>query len=426
MGDDRDLHIPLLLWWALESKVASAPEAVLALFQDREIWDLPVVRSTITERMMRRFASAGTRQDLTNCARLLALAPGPDHVKRLMAGFEAAYAGRSLAGLPSELVDALARYSRHSLTLGLRQGKPEAQGEALRLLADERADRTKQLQVLEVLGEVKRPECVPVVLRLACRSADNALRIGALDTLAGYDDPSIAPLVLAAYASMSDDVLAAAQNLLAARRRSAAQFLDAIEARTIDPRSVPREVAHKLLVLGDSRISERTISLFGPIKPATSAELHASGNRLAAAIRAGSGVPKPGKQTYERVCAGCHTLFGHGGKVGPDLTTYRRDDLDNMLLSVVNPSAEIREGFATSIVALSDGRVLSGVVVEADKNVVVIRGADGKERTLARGEIDAIHAGSSSIMPEGLLLDLSDQQVRDLFAYLRTTQPLID
>ena len=32
----------------------------------------------------------------------------------------------------------------------------------------------------------------------------------------------------------------------------------------------------------------------------------------------------------------------------------------------------------------------------------------------------------SSIMPEGLLKDLSDQQVRDLFAYLRSTQPLID
>ena len=29
-------------------------------------------------------------------------------------------------------------------------------------------------------------------------------------------------------------------------------------------------------------------------------------------------------------------------------------------------------------------------------------------------------------MPEGLLNDLSDQQVRDLFAYLRSTQPLID
>ena len=122
----------------------------------------------------------------------------------------------------------------------------------------------------------------------------------------------------------------------------------------------------------------------------------------------------------------CHTLFGKGGKVGPDLTTYRRDDLETMLLNIVNPSAEIREGYATPIVATTDGRILTGVVVEQDKNVVVLRGDDGKEMTLARDEIEAIKPSRTSIMPEGLLKGLSDQQVRDLFAYLRSTQPLID
>ena len=174
-----------------------------------------------------------------------------------MAGFEAAYAGRSLAGLPPELADALARYSGQSVTLGLRQGKPEALAEALRVLADERADRAKQLQLLQILGEVRRPACVPVVLRLACQSPDNALRTAALNALAGYDDPAIAAEVLKAYANMSDDVLAAAQSLLATRRAWAARFLEAIEARTIDPHTVPREVVEKLLLLGDSRITDR-------------------------------------------------------------------------------------------------------------------------------------------------------------------------
>ena len=66
------------------------------------------------------------------------------------------------------------------------------------------------------------------------------------------------------------------------------------------------------------------------------------------------------------------------------------------------------------------------MLVEQDKNVVVLRGSDGKEITLARDEIDAMRPSPSSIMPEGLLKNLSDQQVRDLFAYLRSTQPLID
>ncbi len=185
-------------------------------------------------------------------------------------------------------------------------------------------------------------------------------------------------------------------------------------------------MVEKLLLLGETGIADRVTRLFGPIRPATSAELRAEIDRLAAVVRAGSGIPKPGKAIFDRQCARCHTLFGKGGKVGPDLTTYRRDDLETMLLNIVNPSAEIREGYTTSIIATTDGRVLSGVVIEQDKNVVVIRADDGKERTIARDEIDAIKTSPKSIMPEGLLKALSDQEVRDLFAYLCSTQPLID
>ena len=97
-----------------------------------------------------------------------------------------------------------------------------------------------------------------------------------------------------------------------------------------------------------------------------------------------------------------------------------------MLLNIVNPSAEIREGYSTSIVAMTDGQILSGIMVESDKNVVILRADNGKESALARAEIDAMRPSRTSIMPEGLLNELSDQQVRDLFAYLRCTQPLID
>src|SRR5262249_35459553 len=163
-----------------------------------------------------------------------------------------------------------------------------------------------------------------------------------------------------------------------------ARFLEAIEGRSIDAKTVPSEVVEKLALLGDPDLTRRLTSLFGPVRPATPAELRVEVDRLATVVRTGSGVPKPGKQLFDRTCARCHILFGKGAKVGPDLTTYRRDDLDTMLLNIVNPSAEIREGFSTSIVATSDGRVLTGVIVEQDKNVVVLRGDDGRELTLAR------------------------------------------
>ena len=120
------------------------------------------------------------------------MAPGPDHIKRLMAGFEAAYAGRSLAGLPPSWPmpwpDTAGSRSRSACG----RASPRRSRKPCDVLADDRADRSKQLQLLQVLGEVRRPACVPVVLRLACQSSDNALRSAALSALAAYDDPAIA------------------------------------------------------------------------------------------------------------------------------------------------------------------------------------------------------------------------------------------
>ena len=88
-----------------------------------------------------------------------------------MTGFEAAFSGRSLGGLPASLAEALARFSGQSVTLGLRQGKPEARAEALNLLANEQGDRSRQLQYVQIMGEVR----VPVRSR-PCSAWDAILR----------------------------------------------------------------------------------------------------------------------------------------------------------------------------------------------------------------------------------------------------------
>ena len=119
-------------------------------------------------------------------------------------------------------------------------------------------------------------------------------------------------------------------------------------------------------------------------------------------------------------------MFGAGGRVGPELTTYPRHDGQALLTHVVDPSAEIREGYGTTAVSMSDGRQLSGVMVDSDQRVVVLRASDGSELTLARDEIDEIQPIKMSLMPEGMLKALDDQAIRDLFAYLRSSQPVID
>ena len=145
---------------------------------------------------------------------------------------------------------------------------------------------------------------------------------------------------------------------------------------------------------------------------------------LAAVVRSGKGDPYSGQKLFDATCASCHTLFARGGRVGPDLTSYSRGDLDAMLLNVVNPSAEVREGYESFLIETKDERTLSGFLVERDDRVVVLRGVDGQNITLNRQDIGEMKAAGLSLMPEGLLDNFSEQQVRDLFAYLRSTQPL--
>ena len=146
---------------------------------------------------------------------------------------------RNLAVNPSRSAFAVVRARRSSY--------------ALRILSDSHADRTKQLQILQTLGEVRHPAAVPAMLHLACDLSHNALRFAALIALTGYDDPAIPSAVIKACPSMSDDVLASAQSMLASRRPWTNEFLKSIEAGQINARSVPKEIVEKLMLLGRSR-----------------------------------------------------------------------------------------------------------------------------------------------------------------------------
>ena len=421
--DKTDLMIPLLLWWDIEAKADSDRDAVLALFEDKSFWSLPIVQKTIAERIMRRYAAAGLRKDLTSCARLLKLAPDQDSGKRLMAGFEAAMTGRSIANLPAELAEGLAKFEGGSVILGLRQGREEAVSEVLRVLDDPSGDKSKQLQYVQLLSEVKLPRSIPVLLKLAKNNADSALQGGALLALQRYPNPEIGEAVIATLPAMTDDIRGEALAMVASRSNWALRLVEAVDQKKIDPQTIPSETVSRLQRQTDPKIVAITKKYWPQSASKTPAALQSEIERLAKLIRAEPGTPKVGEQLFGKTCGTCHAMFGAGGRIGPELTTYRRDDLDNMLLNIVNPNAEIREGYGTLLVSTNDGRLLSGILMDQDPNSIVIRASDGHDLAIPREEIEEMKASPASLMPEGLLKDLKPKEIVDLFAFLRSTQP---
>ena len=72
-----------------------------------------------------------------------------------------------------------------------------------------------------------------------------------------------------------------------------------------------------------------------------------------------------------------------------------------MLISVVNPGLEIREGFENYVVVTKDGRVLNGFLADKDNQIVILRGVDGQNMIIKRDDIDEMRVIPQSVMPEG-------------------------
>lgn len=422
--DADDPRLPLLIWWAIESRCASDREAVLTFFSDGDLWKRRTVALHILPRLMQRFAATGHRKDLLVCARLLHLAPDQESVARLMKGFEEAFKGRALAGVPDELARALEKAGGGSEVLALRRGRPEAIANGLNLIADPKIDAGRREQLIRAFGEVREPRSVPVLVAILKDSRDDNLRMAALTSLGGYDDPAIAQEILRAWGGLTDDVRQVAVSILGSRRAWALELLTAINTNRVDRAAVSADVVRRMTVYRDDRIGQLIAKHFGAVEGATTAQMQHDIERLAKVVRSETGDPYVGKKLFAAQCAKCHTFFGQGGQIGPDLTSYKRDDLDTLLLSIVNPSAEIREGFETLLVVTDDGRTAGGFLVDRDSQVVVLRGADGQAVTIPQSKIEETLPQKKSLMPEGLLKDLTDQQVRNLFAYLRSAQPL--
>jgi putative heme-binding domain-containing protein len=186
---------------------------------------------------------------------------------------------------------------------------------------------------------------------------------------------------------------------------------------------VPGDVADQLRSHAEETVRTAAAKLF-PRVGTVAMDFNARIVSVEEALKKAPGSPYAGEVIYDQRCASCHKLFFKGGKIGPELTGYQRDHLGTMLISIVNPNAEIREGFQFITVKTKDGRTLGGFEVDRDNQVTVLRGLDGQDLTLSAAEIDAVEPMGRSLMPEGLLEGLDEQQWRDLFAYLRISQPI--
>lgn len=136
-------------------------------------------------------------------------------------------------------------------------------------------------------------------------------------------------------------------------------------------------------------------------------------------IEALEGDAEKGKIVFEaRQCARCHLS---ASKVGPDLKgAAQRFDAKDLLIAIVDPSREVSPTYQTTRLLTRSGKSYVGMVVyESPEGTLLQTDAETTIR-IAGEELAAFDKVRQSLMPTGLLRDVSSQEVADLLAYLRT------
>ena len=326
----------------------------------------------------------------------------------------------------------------------------------------------KRLQVVAKIATLWKVQELESALLTALASTDGPTQQKIIDTLAAYDSQEVRKTLAALAKSPEAGKRVAATRAIASRRPRAAipmimQLLqdnktsDAASAmvvsmlsrkdlppvltQAIQKTALPTDIARSLLrdvrVSGGQADLEKAIRKAGQLEQAKW-KLTPALQKLLIAEMQNNGSASRGQEIYRRKslqCINCHAIGNAGGLVGPNLISLGGSSQpDYIVEALLNPSAKLKEGFTTLTVLTDEGEITNGISLGKNGDGLRLRLADGKEVQIALDTIEQTKPGKS-LMPEGLLDSLPQQELVDLLtfmsalgrepAYTVSTEPIV-
>jgi putative heme-binding domain-containing protein len=159
-----------------------------------------------------------------------------------------------------------------------------------------------------------------------------------------------------------------------------------------------------------------------PVSPDGAAAARGALARCALSV---PGDPAKGRTVFadqvKAKCILCHRVRGEGATIGPDLSGIGgKFARPHLIESILEPSRQIVEGYRATLVATSNGRVITGLVKNETNRQLTLVDGEAHERVVHKPDIEDRKFLDVSIMPDGLAAELSRDQFADLIAYLET------
>ena len=239
-----------------------------------------------------------------------------------------------------------------------------------------------------------------------------------LASLSKLDDPKVADVILARYTKLEPDIQPRAIELLTQRARWAKSLLASIGDKKIAATTINLNQARRLKDLKDEELTKLLATHWGQVREGRDPNREKYIADMRQLIRKSPGDPFAGEKAFKKVCAQCHKIYGEGAEVGPDITLNGRNDFNQLLSNVFDPSLVIGAGYRSYTVVTNGGRVLNGLLAEDSPQRVVLKVQGGKQEVIPRADIDEFKVNEISLMPEQLEKQLTPQEIIDLFAFI--------
>ncbi len=416
-SDADDPNIPVLLWCGIEPLVAEDPERA---FRWMGTAQLPVLKDWIVRR-----ASHEPDGREAVAAYLGRISDVGAQRAALAATMEAIGKRRSLPMPPSwsatysKLAASQDGFVRDTaLVLAAMFGDPAAFPALRASLGNAVAPEEQRLLAIESLRAGKDPESIPL---LCDALASEALRSSALKALAVFDDPRIPGAILAQFPKLNDQEKREAISTLTARPDSALALLGAIDEGRVDRQLITAFTLRKMTALASADVDARLAEVWGSVTTVEGDVLDkiAEWKSVLTDERLGSADLSFGREVFSRTCQRCHSLYGEGLDIGPDITGANRSDLDYLLHNMIAPNSIVPKEYQMTVVLTHDGFLANGILFEEDDETLSLRG-DTEDIFIEKADIKARRTDPNSMMPMGQLEALTQEEAVALVAYLQT------
>ena len=327
-------------------------------------------------------------------------------------------APRGWAELSTELAKSENRDVRElSAQLSQVFGDESATRQALEIVKDNTAEVGNRRSALRSLLNQQNKEASALLKALL---DEPNLVTDAIRGFAIVENPAAPELLLNRYPKLTAEQRRAVVETLSARRTYARALLGAIDRNTVPHSDIPPHVARAIR----SALGAEADAVLGPQKSLAvdREKLIAKYKALITPTALADADASQGRAVFKKTCASCHTLYGEGAKVGPDLTGSNRANLDYILLNSVDPSFDVPDAYKTVSILTVDGRLVNGVLAEEDGSRIVLRTVEQPRHVIAKEDIEDRVVSPKSMMPDGQLKAMKPQEIINLIKYLRTTE----